>query len=233
MERIWDKYLIELDKKVYEIGGFGKRIGFGKKAAILVIDVQYRTCGDRPAPILESMQTYKTSCGERGWAAVSKIRKLLELARSKKIPVIYPTVERKEEIDLGHWKEKTPTMMDKSSFIGDRGPMIIEEIAPQKGDIVISKRFASAFFGTSLLSYLIQLGIDTLLVTGATTSGCVRATVSDAFSYGFRVVVVEDCVFDRGEVSHAVNLFDMNSKYADVLPLEAVLDYLQKVEDQP
>ena len=105
----------------------------------------------------------------------------------------------------------------------------VREIIPDAkfGDVVVSKRYASAFFGTPLATYLNDLDRDTIIVTGATTSGCVRASVSDAFSYGYKVVVVEDAVFDRGEASHAINLFDMDQKYADVLPSEKVTQYLE------
>ncbi len=108
----------------------------------------------------------------------------------------------------------------------DDGNAIVREIAPHEGDIVILKDKPSVFFGTPLMSYLHELQVDMLLVAGTTTSGCVRATVVDAFSYNFKVVVVEECVFDRGQASHKVNLFDMQAKYADVVPLEAALRYL-------
>jgi nicotinamidase-related amidase len=103
----------------------------------------------------------------------------------------------------------------------------VAEIAPQPRDVVIGKLKPSAFFGTPLASYLLELKVDTLIVCGTTTSGCVRASVLDAFSLGYRVAVVEECTFDRGEVSHAINLFDMNAKYADVVSLEATTGYLR------
>jgi nicotinamidase-related amidase len=103
---------------------------------------------------------------------------------------------------------------------------IVNEVAPQKGDVVVRKTAPSAFWGTPLIAELNRLGIDTLLVTGESTSGCVRATVVDAKSNRFRVVIPEPCVFDRDEASHAINLYDMNQKYADVLPLDEVMTYL-------
>lgn len=232
MERIWDKYLTDLDRQVYEAAGFGHRSGFGTRPALVIIDVQYRTCGETPRPILEAIKEYKTSCGEVGWLAVRVIEKLLAAARLRYVPVIYPVVERKDRFDTGRWKDKIPTIADPTSYIGNRGPKIIEGIEPQPGDIVVSKRYASAFFGTPLMTYLNDLDRDTLIITGATTSGCVRATVADAFSYGFHVIVVEDGVFDRGEVSHAINLFDMDQKYADVMPSATVLAYLETLPQQ-
>ena len=102
----------------------------------------------------------------------------------------------------------------------------MDEIAPQPGELVVEKAAASAFFGTPLLMHLIYLGVDTIVTCGETTSGCVRASVVDGCTYRFRMSVVEECTFDRTEASHAINLFDMNQKYADVLPLDEILKYL-------
>jgi maleamate amidohydrolase len=223
--RIWDDYITDLDRRVYEKAGFGSSAGFGSRPAILVIDVQYRTVGEAREPILDAMDTYPTAVGERGWAAVDKIRELLEAGRPKGVPVLYPVVERKDRFDTGRWKDKIPGMDSAEHRIGQRGTQIVEEVAPDPGDVVISKRYASAFFGTPLMTYLNDLDVDTLVVTGCTTSGCVRATVMDAFSYAFRVIVPEDAVYDRGEASHAINLFDMNQKYADILTTSEVISF--------
>jgi maleamate amidohydrolase len=228
-ERIWDKFVTQQDRRVYEEAGFGGAVGFGNRPAILIIDVQYRTCGEKSEPILEAIKKCKTACGESGWNAVYKIKRLLEIARPKGVPIIYPTVQRKDRFDTGRWKDKIPAIADTPSYIGNRGVDIIDEVAPKVSDIVVSKRYASAFFGTPLMTYLNDLDVDTLLITGCTTSGCVRATVIDGFSYGFKVIVVEDAVYDRGEVSHAINLFDMSSKYADVIPTDDVIAYLNKL----
>jgi len=106
---------------------------------------------------------------------------------------------------------------------------IVDEISPLSSELVLRKTKPSAFHGTPLVSTLVYENVDTLLVIGCTTSGCVRATVVDAFSYGFSVMVVEDAVFDRAELSHAVNLFDMDFKYADVVPSHQALEYLKSV----
>ena len=95
--------------------------------------------------------------------------------------------------------------------------------------MLLPKRHASAFFGTALASYLVDFGADTVLVTGATTGGCVRATVADAFSYNFHTIVVEECVFDRIRISHDISLFDMDAKYADVVPVDTAIDYLRSL----
>jgi len=229
MERIWDEYNTDLDRHVYEASGFkGKRGGFGSKPAIMIIDVQYRTVGE-DKPILESIKTWPTSCGERAWKAVRKIQSLLEVARKKKLPIIYANVERKDEFEVGRWKDKIPSMTNKIHRTEQIGVQNVAEIAPQTGDIVVSKRYASAFFGTPLMTFLNQLDADTVIITGCTTSGCVRATVLDAFSYAFKVVVPEEAVYDRGEVTHAINLFDINSKYGDVIPTNEVISYIKSL----
>lgn len=224
-KRVWDDYITDLDRGVYEKAGFGSSSGFGSRPAILIIDVQYRTVGEAREPILDAMDTYPTAVGERGWAAVDRIRELLDAGRPKGVPVLYPVVERKDRFDTGRWKDKIPGMDSEEHRIGQRGTQIVEEVAPEPGDVVVSKRYASAFFGTPLMTYLNDLDVDTLIVTGCTTSGCVRATVMDAFSYAFRVIVPEDAVYDRGEASHAINLFDMSQKYADILTTGEVISY--------
>lgn len=113
--------------------------------------------------------------------------------------------------------------------VPDHGYEFVREIAPRERDILVAKKHPSAFFATALVSHLIDLGIDTVVATGCTTSGCVRGTVVDAFSYNFRVAVPEECVYDRSTVSHAVNLFDMSEKYADVAPVAEILSKLREV----
>ena len=183
-ERIWDKFLTERDKAVFAAGGFGARAGFGKRPALLVIDVNWAFCGERPEPILESIKRWRTSCGEESWVALGYIKLLIEAARGKGIPVIYTTGERRpDNWDAGSWRWKS-TRSDEASGTshGDiDGNEIVRLIAPGPKDIVIKKQKPSGFFGTSLASYLTLLGCDSVIIVGTTTSGCVRATVVDAF----------------------------------------------------
>lgn len=219
----WDGVIPQEDLDVYAKAGFGNRLGIGARPAVLVIDVQYRTVGDEPAPVLEAIDKYySTACGEVGWKAVHQIARLLEAARARDIPVLYPHVAPKTAVDARRGGMKNAKMLT----VADRGYDFVAEIAPQEGDILIPKRHPSGFFGTPLASYLIDRGIDTLIITGCTTSGCVRATTVDASSLNFRVTVPYECVYDRGIVSHQVSLFDMHSKYADVVSLDNVLEQL-------
>jgi maleamate amidohydrolase len=227
---MWDEVLTERDKQVFAAAGYGKRQGFGHKPAVIVVDVNYNFVGDVSEPILESIKKYRNSCGEEGWQGVYQISRLLDTARDKNVPIFYSTApSHRVALMAGRWHGKNSRGTEDFRSQAQDGNEIVREIAPHEGDIVILKDKPSVFFGTPLMSYLHELQVDTLLVAGTTTSGCVRATVVDAFSYNFKVVVVEECVFDRGQTSHKVNLFDMQAKYADVLPLEAALSYLDEL----
>lgn len=226
---IWDKFLTERDRAVYQTAGYGSALGFGARPAVVVVDVNYDFVGHEPAPILESARVWRNSCGEEGWAGVEATVALLDVARSRNLPVFYSTSmeERSDSLGRGLWRSSRNA--EQGGVPGFVGSDIVAEIAPQPRDVVLRKSKPSAFFGTGLLHYLLELKIDTLLVTGTTTSGCVRATVIDAFSHNFNVAVVEECTFDRGEASHAINLFDMNAKYADVVSLASTVEYLAEL----
>jgi nicotinamidase-related amidase len=225
MKNPWDGIIPEEEQQVYEAAGFGRRAGLGRKPALLIIDVQYRSVGTTPQPIQEAIKEYPTACGDVGWAAVGQIATLLKDFRAKGWPVIYPSVSRKECFDKGRISDRVPTVMG----IEGRGYDFIEDVAPVEGDILLPKKHPSSFFGTPLASYLVEAGVDTLVVTGVTTSGCVRATVIDGFSYNYRVVVPHEAVYDRSQVSHAVNLFDMAAKYADVMSVNELQVELAKI----
>jgi maleamate amidohydrolase len=212
--------------ELYEAAAFGRPTGMGARPAVLVIDVQYRTVGDEAMPIRESMERwYRTSCGQAGWDAVGRIAPLLDAARAAGVPVVYPHVAPKSAADTGRTGTKIPSLMT----VDRHGYEFVEQVAPCDGDLLIPKRHPSAFFGTALVSYLIDLNVDTVILTGCTTSGCVRATASDAFAYNFHCAVVEDCVYDRSQTSHNVNLFDIQAKYGDVVPSATVIAHLRRL----
>ncbi len=209
----WDGIIPEQEQRNYRAAGFGQKGGLGTHPALLIIDVQYRTTGTVPRPFDEAIKEFPTSCGQTAWGAVGNIARLLDLFRRRGWPVLYPHVAPKEGFDVGRLAAKVPALMT----VARHGYEFVAEIAPQPGDVLLPKKHPSAFFGTPLASYLIDLRADTLVVTGCTTSGCVRGSVVDAFAYNFRVAVPSDAVYDRSTVSHAVNLFDMSEKYADVM----------------
>ena len=225
MARPWDSVISDEEQRAYAAAGFGRPTGLGKRPALLIIDVQYRTVGTTPMPFWEAIKEFPTSCGQVGWDAVANIKRLLEVFRSKNWPVLYPYVAPKEAFDAGRLADKVPALMG----VAAKGYEFVPDIAPQPQDILVPKKHPSAFFGTPLASYLIDAGADSLVVTGCTTSGCVRGSVVDAFSYNFRVAVPEDAVYDRSRTSHLVNLFDMGSKYADVMSTSELIEALNAI----
>ncbi|WP_127144576.1 MFS transporter [Pelagibacterium montanilacus] len=232
-ERIWDKFLTERDKQVFEASGYGALAEWGKRPALLVIDVNYAFTGESSMPILDSIKKWRNSCGEEGWAAVPVIADLADTCRAKGVPVIYTTgIRRPDGWDGGSWlwKNSRAGERPKTNDSNRDGNTIVDELAPAPQDLVVYKQKPSGFFGTPLQSYLQLLGCDSVIVTGTTTSGCVRATVLDAFSQNFRVTIVEDGCFDRSQASHAINLCDMNAKYANVRPSKDIRPYLEGLE---
>lgn len=231
-KRIWDDFLTEKDKRIFELAGYGKRGGFGKRPALFIIDVQYNFLGDAPGETHEEgLKKYRTHCGESGWKTVPHIERLLKLAREKNVPVFYTQSERRPDmLDSGVQVGKNHRGSDKISTEGSHATQTVAPIAPQPQDLLIGKRKPSAFFGTLFMSYLNFLDVDTLILTGGSTSGCLRATAVDAYSFNFKVIIPEESTFDRFESSHAMNLFDLNCKYADVIPTENAAKYLSELE---
>jgi maleamate amidohydrolase len=226
---VWDDLLSEKDAWVLANNAFGGRRGFGKAPALIIIDAQTNFVGER-LPIQESIAKYPSSIGEEAWDAVDKTVPLLEAARRKGIPVIYSrwvTSEKDAVYDSFRRKmkkEATKVLHQKVS-----GVEIVEPLKPLDNEIVIDKLYASVFFATPFETILRSLGIDTLIVTGFVTAGCVRGTVIDAASYNYNVIVPEECVKDRLTVSHKASLLDMDLKYADVMPVNQVLEKLDTI----
>lgn len=201
---------------------FGTARGLGTRPALLMIDCYTKVFGDRPQPLAEAIKTLPTSCGPAAWEALPVLERLLSTARAAGVPVIHTTGEARASARLGGATLRTPAGGENELA----GYEIVPSLAPVDGELVAHKTRASAFFGTPVSTWLRQLGIDTLIVAGETTSGCVRASVVDAYSHGFRVAVVEEATFDRSALCHKVNLFDMNLKYASVLHVDEVLTEL-------
>lgn len=198
-------------------GVFDGRLGFGKKAALLIVDFirAYTTEGSAlfAAPVVE---------------AVKESVDLLQLAREKHLPVIYTKVlYNKNGLDGGIFVQKVPVL--RTLVEGEPMAEIVPELAPNETDVIITKQYASAFFGTSLAMMLTSLGVDTVILTGCSTSGCIRASAVDGMQYGFRVIVPRDCVGDRHPAPHEANLFDINSKYGDVVSKDDVMTYLKNL----
>ncbi|MCB0032986.1 MAG: isochorismatase family protein [Anaerolineales bacterium] len=202
------------DLKTNYQGVFDGRLGFGHKAAVLVIDfINAYTAEGSPlyAPDVVT--------------AVQETVDLLTQARHKGVLVIYTQVlYNTNGVDGGLFVQKVPVL--RRMVAGEPLAEIVPELPPQPQDVVLVKQYASAFFGTSLAALLTAQGIDTLIITGCSTSGCVRATAVDGMQYGFRVIVPRECVGDRHQAPHEANLFDIDSKYGDVVSKAEVMAYI-------
>lgn len=209
----WDGIVSEEEQAICWTAGYGRRTRFSGTSALLIVDVTYAFVGLQE-PIHTSISTYPNSCGEIAWKAVHAIQELLATARQHGSPVAYTVdVSSREPVSEGVWRNKQQHTVDRRPDETE----IVAEVRPQPGDIVVTKTRPSGFFGTDLLQQLRKRGVQNVVICGGTTSGCIRATAVDAFSHGFSVAVALDGVFDRSPTSHAVNLFDLNTKYGDVL----------------
>lgn len=203
---------METQQSHYDNIGFSDRTGFGNRPAILVIDMCRGIT--EPGKMYIDMDAH-----------IPRIAAILDAARRAEAPVIFTTVIYHRDLsDAGMFGRKARLVQD---FIYGSPLVDIDPRLPVlDSDHLMVKKFPSAFYGTNLQSMLTGTGVDTTIIVGNSTSGCIRATVCDSVSGGFRTIVPEDCVADRAQLSHTVNLFDMDAKYADVVSSEAVVDYL-------
>ena len=196
----------------------------GPRPALLAIDLYNLVFYGGAKPVHEVAKEYPSSCGVNAWNAIKPIQELLTLCRARGLQVIYTTTETRKEVKPN---SVYATNRQRLEF-GSKDFEIKEEFKPEVGDLIIYKERASGFFGTPLIAHLTRLGVDSLIVCGETTSGCVRASTVDGYSYGFHMAVVEECCFDRHLLSHKVNLFDLHHKYADVMHLEEAKSHLSQ-----
>lgn len=210
----WLKIVPEDERKVYEKAGFALPASIGENTALLVIDVTYGFTGREGQTIEEAIGEFATACGPVSWETMPRIKQLIAMFRELGRPVIYT---RSAPDDTPYTGRAT-----KGTRLNEAPPQhndIPDVIAPQPGEWIMEKTKASVFFQTPLAAYLVRQKIDSVVVCGVSTSGCVRASVVDCMSNGFTTFVVDDCCFDRSHFAHCANLFDMNAKYATVLSL--------------
>jgi nicotinamidase-related amidase len=226
--RPWDAFLTEADRAVLAKGRFARRMGFGRRPAVLVIDAQRYMVGEEGQD-----DAWPSSCGAIGRRSLAEIARITAAARNAGVACFYTRfaldpagrdigvyARKRDLLDSPHWcLEGTP------------GADLAPALAPGPLDLVFVKKKPSAFHGTPLLGYLQERGVDTVIVTGGATSNCVQATVFDAASANLRAIVPQEAVFDRIPLSHAVALFDMDRQFADVVTTAEVLDYLGSVRN--
>ncbi|OES44718.1 isochorismatase family protein [Domibacillus iocasae] len=210
----WDNLIDAETREIYQ--SYERAPFIGKKPALLLIDLYNLAYEGGPLPVREVVKNHPSSCGIHAWNAVEPTKQLLSLARSHHIPVIYSTQ------GTNHIKA---TNRQRNAVLSNSYE-IHEAFRPEREDLIIRKERASCFFGTPLIAYLTQMGIDSLIICGESTSGCVRATAVDAYSYGFHPVIAEECTFDRSVISHKISLFDLHHKYADVMSMDEVKAHL-------
>ena len=220
----WHDVIPEDVQKLYS--HYRRESEFGPAPALIAIDLYELAYQGGAQPVSEVAQTFPSSCGEYAWAAIEPTRRLFAAARAAGLPVFYSTSDMRP--DSG---PKAVRATKRRDIPVD--PALYEirtEFQPQRGDTVIRKSRASAFYGTPLAAQLTQLGVRSIIIFGESTSGCLRASAVDAYSHGFDVAVAEECCFDRSLISHKVNLFDLHHKYANVLHVDEVVAQLRRLE---
>lgn len=198
----------------YAQAGFSGRLGFGERPAVLVVDV-VRAYLDRSSPLYAGVED-----------AVASAARIVGAARAALVPVVFTRVEfAPGGADGGLFYRKVPALrvFDRGSPLG----AFPQELHPREDEVVVTKQYASAFFGTALASTLTAMTTDTVVVVGLSTSGCVRATAVDALQHGFAPIVVREAVGDRDRGVHDANLFDLQAKYADVVGERDVITWLR------
>lgn len=203
-------------RSVYKRARLGQRLQLGVKPAVLVVDF---SCG---------FTDTDCSVGSDLSAEVAATKRLADLARATDVPVIFTTIAYEADFDdAGIWLQKMPGLAELR--LGSPWVAINPRLERREDEPLIVKKGASAFFGTNLSAQLTARGIDTVLLCGATTSGCIRATAVDLLQHGFPTLVPRECVGDRAQAPHEGNLFDIQAKYADVVTLDEALAYLDRV----
>ena len=223
----WESLLTETDRIVIEKGGYGQSRGLGKRPLLVIIDAQPNYIG-ADKPIAEQLDEWPSGGGDVAWKGIRKIEELKQVASENGIPVLYTRNVQKKTIQFDSFSTKAKR--DQTKYIdGNPAADILECLTPTENDIVVDKSYASAFFGTPLISYLVKLQVDSLIIVGGSTSGCVRATAVDAVTHNFNVAIVEDAVFDRIDLSHKAALLDLWMKYCDVLPSTDIVEYFKSL----
>lgn len=222
----WESFLTEQDRAVIARGRFGRRMGFGARPAVIVIDAQRYMVGEDG-----NDADWPSSCGQIGRLAVAEIAKVVSAAQAARVPCFFTQFELdRGGSDMGVYRRKRDLLKsDHWCLAGSTGAQLVPQVQPGSDDIVFVKKKPSGFHGTPLLGYLVERQVDTVIIVGGATSNCIRATVFDASSFNLRAIVPHEAVFDRIPISHAISLFDMDRQFADVVGVDEVLTYLRRL----
>ena len=210
----WMKLIPEADLATYRAGGFLRDVKLGERAALIVVDVTMGFCGSPGLSLEQAIAEFPTACGPVSWETMPRVARLVKLFRDRKLPIVFTNNDLAANAYAGK-----ATKGERSAKPNHRFNDFPPEIAPRDGEWVLAKTKASGFFQTPLAAHLVRERVDTAVVCGVSTSGCVRATAVDAYSHGFTTFVVDECCFDRSWFAHCANLFDLEAKYASVVSL--------------
>lgn len=223
---VWDGLVPERDQEIYRRAGFSKQPQWDGSPALVIVDALWGFIGHRRVDVLDAITEYPTACGEAGWDGMERTEEALHFFRKSELPVVHVCASAETDSIYG-----ATTRDRRTPGTGTRAHEIPEPIRPVPGEPVVFKSKASGFFRTALDVLLRKRKVDTVLIAGSTTCGCIRATAVDAHSSGFETIVLSDAVWDRSPFSHAVALFELSMKYASVVPVADALSELGKRHD--
>ncbi len=220
----WGEVFPEADREIYRRAGFGTSAKWDGRPALVIIDALWSFIGHQPVDVLEAIEEYPTACGRAGWDGLERISVALDFFRSSSLPVVYVCADGSLSDVYGATTRtrKPVSATDEDAFA------IPEMIAPLQGEPIVKKTKASGFFRTPLDILLRKIDVDTLVLTGCTTSGCIRASAVDSHSLGFETVLLADAIWDRSTFSHEVSLFELSMKYASVATVDDACSQISK-----
>ena len=220
----WEEVVPKPEREIYSRAGFGTRARWDGSPALLVVDALWSFIGHKPVDVLEAIKEYPTACGKPGWDGMDKIATALEFFRAASLPIVYVCADGSlRELYGATTRTRKPVSPQENAAFE-----IPEMIAPLAGEPIVKKTKASGFFRTPLDVLLRRMGVDTVLLSGCTTSGCIRATAVDSHSLGFETVLLEDAIWDRSWFSHAVSLYELSMKYASVATVGGAISEIEK-----
>ncbi len=220
----WEDVIPVSEREIYDKAGFGKSARWDGRPALVIVDALWSFIGHKAVDVLTAIEEYPTACGKSGWDGLEKIAVALDSFRSASLPVVHVCADGSlRDIYGATARTRDPVSLDDPEAFEIPGM-----IAPLSGEPIVKKTKASGFFRTPLDILLRRANVDTVLLAGCTTSGCIRATAVDAHSLGFETILLEDAVWDRSSFSHAVSLFELSMKYASVATVDDAVAQISK-----